>query len=66
MEWSREPSLMAYKNDLISTADGIKYILTEREEYVLNMKSRPLGLAASLHDELTGSYEFTMHIDGEE
>ena len=30
------------------------------------MKSRPLGLAGSLHDELTGSYEFTMHIDGEE
>jgi oligoendopeptidase F len=66
MEWSKEPSLIAYKNDLIWTADGIKYILTEREEYVLNMKSRPLGLAGSLHDELTGSYEFTMHIDGEE
>jgi len=66
IEWSKEPSLIAYKNDLIWTADGIKYILTEREEYVLNMKSRPLGLAGSLHDELTGSYEFTMHIDGEE
>jgi oligoendopeptidase F len=66
IEWSKEPSLIAYKNDLIWTADGIKYILTEREEYVLNMKSRPLGLAGSLHDELTGSYEFMMHIDGEE
>lgn len=66
MEWSRDPLLAKYKNDLVSTADGIKYILSEREEYVLNLKSRPLGLANSLHDELTGSYEFTMTIDGEE
>lgn len=66
MEWSRDPLLAPYKNDLLSTADGIKYILTEREEYVLNMKSRPLWLAGSLHDELTGSYEFTMMIWGEE
>jgi oligoendopeptidase F len=62
MEWSRDPSLARYKNDLISTADGIKYILGEREEHVLNLKSRPLGLANALHDELTGSYEFTMNI----
>ena len=32
----------------------------------MNLKSRPLGLANSLHDELTGSYEFTMNIHGEE
>lgn len=65
MEWSREPLLIGYRNDLISTANSIKHILSEREEYVLNLKSRPLGLANSLHDELTGSYEFTMEIDGE-
>ena len=63
MEWSRDPEMARYKNDLISTADNIHYILGEREEYVLNMKSRPLGLAGALHDELTGSYEFTMTID---
>lgn len=62
MEWSGLPELARYKNDLLSTADGIRYILGEREEYVLNLKSRPLGLAGSLHDELTGSYEFTMTI----
>ena len=62
MEWSRAPELSKYKNDLVSTADGIKYILGEKEEYVLNMKSRPLGLAGALHDELTGSYEFMMNI----
>ena len=66
MDWSRAPELARFQNDLLSTADGIKYILTEREEYVLNMKSRPLGLAGSLHDELTGSYEFMMTIDGVE
>lgn len=66
MEWSRAPELARYKNDLVSTADGIKYILGEGEERVLNMKSRPLGLANALHDELTGSYEYTMTIDGVE
>lgn len=65
MEWSKDPLMARYKNDLISTADGIKYILGEKEEYVLNLKSRPLWLANSLHDELTGSYEFTMNINGE-
>ena len=66
MEWSRDPKLARFKNDLVSTADGIKYILGEKEEYVLNLKSRPLSLANSLHDELTGSYEFIMNIGGEE
>ena len=66
MDWSHDPKLAQYKNDLLSTADGIKYILGEAEEKVLNLKSRPLSLANSLHDELTGSYEFTMTIDGEE
>lgn len=66
MDWSRDPQLEKYKNDLVSTADGIKYVLGEKEEYVLNLKSRPLSLAGSLHDELTGSYEFTMNIHGKE
>ena len=66
MAWSHDPKLAQYKNDLLSTADGIKYILGEAEEKVLNLKSRPLSLANSLHDELTGSYEYTMTIDGEE
>jgi oligoendopeptidase F len=66
MEWSRAPEMVKYKNDLVSTADGIKYILSEREEKVLNLKSRPLALANTLHDELTGSYEYTMMIDGVE
>ena len=63
--WSHDRALARYKNDLLSTADGIRYILGEAEEKVLNLKSRPLALANSLHDELTGSYEYTMTIDGE-
>jgi oligoendopeptidase F len=63
MEWSRDPKLAKYKNDLVGTADGIRYILSEPEEKVLNIKSRPMGLANSLHDELTGSYEFMMTLD---
>lgn len=66
MAWANDPKLARYKNDLVSTANSIKYILGEKEEYVLNLKSRPLGLAGSLHDELTGSYEFMMKINGEE
>ncbi len=66
IEWSRDPKLAGFKNDLLSTADSIKYILGEEVEKVLNLKSRPLGLAGSLHDELTGSYEFTMTIGWEE
>lgn len=66
MSWANNSKLSRFKNDLVSTADSIKYILGEKEEYVLNLKSRPLGLAGSLHDELTGSYEFMMKINGEE
>jgi oligoendopeptidase F len=65
VQFANIPILAPYKNDLMSTAEGIKHILSEREEYVLNIKSRPLGLANALHDELTGSYEFFMNIDGE-
>lgn len=64
--WANDPKLAKVKNDLLSTAEGIKYILGEWEEKVLNYKSRPLWLAGSLHDELVGSYEFTMTIAGEE
>ena len=64
--WANDTKMARYKNDLLSTADSIRYILGEAEEKVLNLKSRPLGLANSLHDELTGSYEYTMTIDGEE
>ncbi len=66
LEWAENPILIGYRNDLMSTAENIRYILGEKEEYTLNMKARPLSLANDLHDELTGSFEFFMSIDGEE
>ena len=62
--WSREPVLVAHSNALVGTAESIKRILTEREEYVLNIKSRPLSIANALHDELVGSLEFEFEKDG--
>ncbi len=64
MTWSHDPLLVPHANALVSTAESIKRILTEREEYVLNVKSRPLSLANSLHDELVGSFEFEFEEDG--
>ncbi len=63
---AENPILAGIQNDLVRTADMLQYILSEKEEYVLNAKSRPLALANELRDNLAGSYEFTMTIDGEE
>lgn len=65
MEWADSPALAAHRNAVVQTAESVKRILTEKEEYVLNVKSRPLGLANDLHDELVGSFEFEIEIDGE-
>ncbi len=64
MEWSRSPVLSPYANAVVAVAESVKRILTEREEYVLNVKSRPLGLATDLYDELVGSFEFEIELDG--
>ena len=65
LAWAHDPLLAWFQNDLIQTSEMLRYVLGEKEEYVLNMKSRPLSLANDLHDGLTGSYEFTMAIDSE-
>lgn len=65
IEWSNSETLKAYKNDLISTAESVKRILSEKEEYLLNIKSRPLSVPVSLYEELTNSFEFEIEIDGE-
>lgn len=64
LAFSEMPELVAYKNDLLSRAQSVKYILEERQEYVLNKKSRPLGVLGSIHDELRNSLTFSMKIDG--
>jgi oligoendopeptidase F len=64
LEWAESTELSEHRNSIIQTAESVKRILTEREEYVLNIKSRPLSLANTLHDELTGSFEFEIERDG--
>lgn len=44
MSFANNPILNAYKNALISKANNLRYILGEREEFVLNEKSRALGV----------------------
>ena len=65
IEWSNSETLKAYKNDLVSTAESVKRILSEKEEYILNIKSRPLSVPNSLYEELTNSFEFEIELGGE-
>jgi len=44
MAFADNPLLQDYKNALVSSAANLKYILSEREEFVLNEKSRALGV----------------------
>ena len=56
--------LAAYRNALLGRADTVKYLLEEKQEFVLNKKARPLGVLGSIHDELRNSFTFSMTIDG--
>lgn len=64
MSFANNPILKDYKNALVSKADNLRYVLGEREEFVLNEKSRALGVVESLREELTNSYSFEIEIDG--
>ncbi len=44
MSFANNLVLQDYKNALVSSAANLKYILGEREEFVLNEKSRALGV----------------------
>lgn len=62
MAFANNPLLRDYKNALVSKADNLKYILGEREEFVLNEKSRALGVVESLREELANSYTFEIEL----
>lgn len=64
MAFSDDPLLAGYRNALVSKADNLQYVLGEREEFVLNEKSRALGVVESLREELTNSYTFEIELDG--
>ena len=65
MAFSRDPLLAPYRNALVGTAENLRYLLSEPEESVLNKKSRVFSTNVSLYDELSGSFQFTIEIDGE-
>lgn len=65
MDFALNPLLADYKNALVSLADNLRYILGEKEEFVLNEKSRALGVVESLREELANSYSFEIELDGE-
>jgi oligoendopeptidase F len=65
LQWANDPLLVPYRNDLVSTAESIQYILGVDTERALNHKSRSMSLPNTLHDELTGAYTYTMDIYGE-
>lgn len=62
--FANNPALAEYKNALVSKADNLKYLLGEKEELVLNEKSRALGVIESLREELANSYTFEIELDG--
>ncbi len=64
MVFANDPALREYKNALVSKADNLKYLLGEKEELVLNEKSRALGVIESLREELANSYTFEIELDG--
>lgn len=63
--FAENPVLADYKNALVSQAENLRYILGEREEFVLNEKSRALGVVEGLREELANSYTFEIELDGE-
>lgn len=66
MAFANNPLLNAYKNALVSQANNLRYLLGEKEESVLNEKSRALSMAENLREELANSYEFQIKLDGQE
>lgn len=57
--------LLPWKNAIVGKAENLQYLLSEKEEMVISEKSKALSNAFGLYDELVGSYEFTVTINGE-
>ncbi|UFX83140.1 M3 family oligoendopeptidase [Candidatus Absconditicoccus praedator] len=65
IEFSKSPKLKDYSNWFVQSANGIKYLLGEKEEYVINMKDTATSnVLDNLREELTGSFVFRMNIEG--
>lgn len=64
IEFSKSPKLKDYSNWFVQSANGIKYLLWEKEEYVINMKDTATSnVLDNLREELTWSFVFRMNIE---
>ncbi|MBS8122520.1 M3 family metallopeptidase [Candidatus Vampirococcus lugosii] len=67
IEFSKKEELQNYKNWFLQKANSVKYLLDEKTEFALNLKSNAnSNVLSNLHEELTGSFSFILNIDGEE
>ena len=55
-----DPLLLPYKNDLLGTADELRYLLDTDIESALLHKQSAFLLPIQLHDELVGAFRFQM------
>jgi|694.fasta_scaffold82599_2 oligoendopeptidase F len=66
LKLSQNQNLKDYQNYFQTQADNLKYILDEKTEFALNLKENSGNTAMmKLQEELTGSFEFKLEIDGE-
>ena len=63
IELAHADILQPYRNDLISTAERLQYLLDPSAEKFANVKTPTLNLAIQLHDELVGSFVFPFSQD---
>ncbi len=64
IEFSKKEELKDYKNWFVQKANSVKYLLDEKTEFALNIKSNAVSnVLSSLHEELTWSFVFRLNID---
>jgi oligoendopeptidase F len=62
MDISNDPKIGKYKNAIIQEANSIRYLLEEKQEYVLNIKSKPLSVFGNLENEFRNSFTFPIKL----
>lgn len=67
LELSRNPVLSEYSNFFLRKAKEVQYLLGEETEKVINLKdSAGVGILNKLYEELTGSFQYKIKINGQE
>jgi len=65
IQLAEDPALLPYRNDVLSTAGELRYILDASAERFAALKQPVFQFAVNLHEELTGSFSFVFH-DGDQ